>query len=369
MIPGPIEMDESVLNAVSRKATSHLDPDFIQTFQKVFHQLRDLFHADQSIQPFVIAGSGTLGWDMVATNLVQPKEDVLVISTGIFGDWFGDCLQTYQAKVTYLKPDQFGELPSIESLTSVLQSHTFTVVTLTHVDTSTAVLVPLDEYISVIRKYAPDVYLVVDAVCSAGAEYIDFQVHSIDVLLTASQKALGAPVGLSVLLVSERALRRPSRGYYLSWKKWLPIMQAYEQGRASYFATPPVSLIYALHASLACIPKDFAQHHQQAQAHVMDWVQNKMQLRPLTTSPAHTLTALYLPDSIPLASFLAALRAHGVVAAGGVYPGKTYLRLGHMGISVTQPHRQHIPHLLKVLTQVFHAFGWPPSHPQDEQQY
>jgi alanine-glyoxylate transaminase / serine-glyoxylate transaminase / serine-pyruvate transaminase len=37
----------------------------------------------------VLAGSGTLTWDATAANLVEPNEDVLVIVTGIFGDWFG----------------------------------------------------------------------------------------------------------------------------------------------------------------------------------------------------------------------------------------------------------------------------------------
>lgn len=36
-------------------------------------------------------------------------------------------------------------------------------------------------------------------------------------------------------------------------RRWLPIMQAYEQGTAAYFATPPVNLIYAFCASLAHI--------------------------------------------------------------------------------------------------------------------
>jgi alanine-glyoxylate transaminase/serine-glyoxylate transaminase/serine-pyruvate transaminase len=39
-------------------------------------------------QPFLIAGSGTLGWDQVAVNLVEPGENVLVLHSGYFGDSF-----------------------------------------------------------------------------------------------------------------------------------------------------------------------------------------------------------------------------------------------------------------------------------------
>ncbi len=37
--------------------------------------------------------------------------------------------------------------------------------------------------------------------------------------------------------------------------RWLPIMKAYENGSGAYFATPPVNLIYAFHASLSQITR------------------------------------------------------------------------------------------------------------------
>ena len=37
-------------------------------------------------QPFIIAGSGTLGWDLVAANLVEAGDPVLLLNTGYFGD-------------------------------------------------------------------------------------------------------------------------------------------------------------------------------------------------------------------------------------------------------------------------------------------
>jgi len=46
-----------------------------------------------SAQPFIVAGSGTLGWDMVSSNLVEPGENVLVLHSGYFGDSFADCLE------------------------------------------------------------------------------------------------------------------------------------------------------------------------------------------------------------------------------------------------------------------------------------
>jgi alanine-glyoxylate transaminase / serine-glyoxylate transaminase / serine-pyruvate transaminase len=89
---------------------------------------------------------------------------------------------------------------------------------------------------------------IVDGVCSVASEDIRFDEWGLDVILTASQKGLGVPPGLSILVASPKALKvfetRKAKvtSYYASWKKWLPIMKAYEAGNPSYFATPPGKL-------------------------------------------------------------------------------------------------------------------------------
>lgn len=92
--------------------------------------------------------------------------------------------------------------------------------------------------------------------CSVASEEIQMDAWGIDVVLTASQKGLGAPPGLSIVAASQAALavaqsrKTPVTSYYASWKKWLPIMNAYETGKPMYFATPPVNLIRAYYTSL-----------------------------------------------------------------------------------------------------------------------
>lgn len=41
--------------------------------------LRKVLYAPKG-QPFLVAGSGTLGWDMVAANLIEPGEEALVLN-------------------------------------------------------------------------------------------------------------------------------------------------------------------------------------------------------------------------------------------------------------------------------------------------
>jgi len=96
------------------------------------------------------------------------------------------------------------------------------------VDTSTGVLSDAARIAETVRRVSPDTLVVMDAVCSVASEEIKFDEWDLDVVLTASQKGLGAPPGLSILLASPRAIgvweKRKSKGvrdgsYYASWSK------------------------------------------------------------------------------------------------------------------------------------------------------
>ena len=73
---------------MSTPATSHVDPLFVPVFGEAIELLRKVL-LTKDAQPFVVAGSGTLGWDMMV-NLIERDDEVLVINTGYFGDKFGE---------------------------------------------------------------------------------------------------------------------------------------------------------------------------------------------------------------------------------------------------------------------------------------
>ncbi|KAI9224068.1 pyridoxal phosphate-dependent transferase, partial [Blastocladiella britannica] len=303
MIPGPVEFHDDVLTAMSTPATSHVDPAFINQFGESIEMLRTTFFSQKG-QPFIISGSGTLGWDVVAANLVEPGENALVINTGLFGDRFGECLETYGAKVTHVHAASIGLAPTMAAVASALKERSYKVVTITHVDTSTGVLNDIRTISHLVHELSPSTLVVVDAVCSAGGEEINMDRDGIDVMLTASQKALGTPPGLAILVVSEKAMhvfrnrKSPPTSYFASMVKWTPIMQAYEARKPSYFATPAVQLVMALHTSLKQIvarplEERFAQH-----VAISDHVKKTITGWGLKLVPqshelaAHTLTAV-----------------------------------------------------------------------------
>jgi len=208
-------------------------------------------------------------------------------------------------------------------------------------------------------------------VCSVASEELRMDEWGVDVILTASQKGLGTPPGLSILAASQRALsvyharKTPIASYYVSWNNWLPIMKDYEENRAAYFATPPVNLIYAYRASLELILRSNAvpfderlKRHIRATERIREGAE-KLGLRFVAQKleeRANGMTALYYPEGVTASDLLPRLAKRGVVVAGGVHKDikDKYFRIGHMGITVIDEERGDID---KVLNSLKEALG------------
>ena len=74
MIPGPIEVSDDVLLANAHPSMAHVSPQFVPVFQEALNMFRDVVGSKRA-QPLIVAGSGTLGWDMVAANVVEAGEE------------------------------------------------------------------------------------------------------------------------------------------------------------------------------------------------------------------------------------------------------------------------------------------------------
>jgi alanine-glyoxylate transaminase / serine-glyoxylate transaminase / serine-pyruvate transaminase len=341
MIPGPVEFEPAVLSALGAPTTGHLAPDFIDTFGQALERLRQVFLSEDG-QPFVLAGSGTLAMDSAAANLVEPGDSALVINTGYFGDRMGAILERYGAEVTHLRAEP-GGCPELEAVEDALSETDFKLMAITHVDTSTGVLTPVQELAALGQKYG--VLVVVDGVCSAAGEELRMSEWGIDLAFTASQKAVGVPPGLALLVAGPGAMavfrgrKAPVYSYYADWTNWLPVMEAYEARKTAYFGTPPVNLIFSLNTSLGQILAEgmdarTARHMRLGNACKAAMAALGLGQVPLSAEiAAHTMTAPRFPQGISGPELIAGINRAGVVVAGGLHPQirGEYFRIGHMG--------------------------------------
>jgi len=167
MIPGPIEFTPDVLQAMGMPTTSHVAPNFIEVFGQALERLRQVFLCPSG-QPFIIAGSGTLAMDIAAANLIEPGDKALVVNTGYFSDRFATILERYGAAVTEVHAAAIGDAPGPEEVETILKKNRYKLMTITHVDTSTAVAADVKAIAALGREYGA--LVVVDGVCSVAGE-------------------------------------------------------------------------------------------------------------------------------------------------------------------------------------------------------
>ncbi|KAG8901669.1 hypothetical protein FRC00_005540 [Tulasnella sp. 408] len=306
----------------------------------------------------------------VASNLIEAGEDALVLNSGYFGDSFADCLETYGARVTQLKADVGAAPTPADVETCGFFSGAVPPNSIGLTIFMQGVLSDAKGICDIVKRVSPDTLVILDGVCSVASEEIRFDEWGIDVVLTATQKGLGTPPGLSVLCVSQKALkvfetrRSPPSSYYASWKRWLPIMKAYESGTAQYFATPPVNLIYAFNASLQAITRaapsleDRFTMHKEASQRLKKALED-LGLRQVPLDPAFAangMTAVYYPDGLVASDVLPKLVKDEIVVAAGLHKEikDKYFRIGHMGLSVVDPSRGDLD---RVITSLQHIFG------------
>ena len=350
MIPGPIEISPAVRDAFSQPPPGHLAPETIESFGASLEMMRRVWKAAPSSQPFIAPGSGTTAMDMAVANLIEPGDAVVVVNTGYFSDRMVAMLRRAGGEVVDLTAVP-GEVPNASRAAGACADFEragkrVKAIFATHVDTSTAALCDPQPLAALARQHGA--LCVVDGVCATAAERFEMDAWDADVYLTASQKAIGLPPGLALMVAGERALavraaRKAPVPLSLDWDSWLPVMQAYEARKGAYFATPPTNLVAALAVGLrevldGGIDARFALHQRGARAIRAAWA--ALGLRPLATRPenlAHTLSALRFPAGVD-ASLVGRVAERGVLVAGGLHPAirSEYFRVGHMGYTLTR---------------------------------
>jgi alanine-glyoxylate transaminase/serine-glyoxylate transaminase/serine-pyruvate transaminase len=340
MIPGPTAIAAEILAAGARPVLSHSDPLMRSFIAESLARIRNLFDAPAS-QPIISAGSGTLAMDIGLANLIEPGDRVLLLESGVFAGRFHTIAKRNGAEVRVTSAP-LGRAIDPDQVRREIESFRPKVVTITHVDTSTGVRLDVEPLSRLAR--ARDALVVVDGVCSIGGEEFHGDAWGVDVGFTASQKAIGAPPGLAIIAVGQRArAARDNRrtefpGYFTDFNNWLPVMESYEGGAPGYFGTPAVTLLAQLHAALEELaaepmPQRVARHAWIASAFKAGVAALGLENVAAPDVNANTLTVVRNPEGVG-DELVDAVRVEGVTIARAIHPelrGRSF-RVGHMGI-------------------------------------
>jgi alanine-glyoxylate transaminase/serine-glyoxylate transaminase/serine-pyruvate transaminase len=269
-IPGPTNVPDSVLRAMSAPTIDHRGPEFAELGRAVLDGLKPVFGTQGPV--VVYPASGTGAWEAALVNTLSPGDRVLCFETGHFATLWQEMATALGLEVDFVPGDwRHGVSPEVVTERLVQDTgHTIKAVCIVHNETSTGVTSRVAEVRAAIDEAAHPALLLVDTISSLGSIDYRHDEWGVDVTVAGSQKGLMLPPGLSFNAISEKALQasRTARLPKAFWN-WQPILTANERGFFPY--TPATNLLYGLREALRLLNAEgldavFARHIRHAEA-------------------------------------------------------------------------------------------------------
>ena len=234
------------------RALNHMSQRFQGVMKDISRILKKVYNAQAAI---VVPGSGTFGMEAVARQFATDQK-VMVIRNGWFSFRWTQIFDMGRipAESIVLKARQtgsgsqapFAPAPIDEVVATILREKP-AVVFAPHVETASGMMLP-DSYLQAVSEAvrAVDGLFVLDCIAS-GTVWVDMQANGVDVLISAPQKGWSGSPCCALVMLGERARTRiettTSSSFACDLKKWLQIMEAFENGGHAYHATMPTDAL------------------------------------------------------------------------------------------------------------------------------
>lgn len=329
-IPGPVEVLPEVLEKMAMPMIGHRTKDASILQREISEMAMKLFYTTNQIILSTTSGSGLMEGAIRSCT----RKRAVVFSIGAFGDRWYQMAQGNNVPADKVAVE-WGKATTPDLVDEALSTGKYDVMTITHNETSTGVMCPVDDIAEVVKKY-PDVVWCMDTVSSMGGTKIDVDGLGVDICITSTQKAIGLPPGMSICSISERALDAAKqvefRGFYLDL---LALYDYIQKKDHQYPSTPSLSHMFALHYQLNRILEEglenrFARHLAMAKM-VRNWAQTHFKLFAEEQHASNTVTAIKNVREISVADLNKQLGERGFMISNGygALKEKTF-RIAHM---------------------------------------
>ena len=269
-IPGPTNVPDRVLRAMSAPTIDHRGPDFAELTQAVLPALAPVFGTSGPV--VIYPSSGTGAWEAALVNTLSPGDHVLIGETGQFSTLWAELARRIGLEVEVLPGDwRHGVDPdAVRTRLAADDAVAIKAVCVVHNETSTGVTSRVPEVRAAIDAAGHPALLLVDTISSLASIDYRHDEWGVDVTVAGSQKGLMLPPGLGFNAISEKALEAARTAQLpRSYWDWAPMIEANARGYFPY--TPATNLLYGLREACAMLaeeglPAVFARHQRHAAA-------------------------------------------------------------------------------------------------------
>jgi aspartate aminotransferase-like enzyme len=247
MLPGSTNVPNRVMNAMLAPIINHRSDDFRVLYKAIIEKTQKVFETDNDI--VLLTTSGTGGVEASVVNLVRKGDRVIIPVNGEFSNRLADLIDSWGGQSIRID-SSFGENPPYGKIEEAFdQNKDVKAIYTVYNETSTGTTL---RYMDKIGQLCSRMgaFFIVDAVSILGGDELPVDKWNIDVCITASQKALAAPPGISPISISPRSKKHiqsnPPPTQYLNLKRYF---KYYEEQFETPF-TPALPLFYAFSEAL-----------------------------------------------------------------------------------------------------------------------
>lgn len=366
MIPGPIAVDGEVLREMVSPIAAHYGPEWAALYNDTVSLAKQVFCTSGEL--FIMPGSGHFGVEAGLASLVAPGDEAIIVDNGHFGHRAVELAQSHGVQVRSVNVE-WGDTVTPGQVEQAIAAYpSARVVAMVQSETSTGLANPVREVAQMCREHG--LIFMVDGVSSVGGMDIRVDEWGIDVCVAASQKCLGAPPGLVLVSVNDRAFdhmrsrKKPIMGWAMNLLKW---KEHAEAGRNTqpYYVTMAVNNVLALRKALQLVLDEgldarLRRHKDVGQA-FRDGLR-KVGLEPVgrDDQASGTVGVFWVPEGHVDRDVITYVRdVFGIQIAGGLgkWAGRA-VRVGHMG---TGARMSRIVPVLYALDQWLKSTGQTPD--------
>ena len=248
---GPVMSSDLILNIGSQQTPYFRTPEFSKINLENEKLMKELVFADEDARAIFLTGSGTSGMEATVMNVFNEEDKVLIVNGGGFGQRFVDLCKLHNIPCDDIKVD-FESCLTKEMLDEY-EDKDYTAFMVNVCETSSGVHYDIDLISDFCKRN--NLLLVVDAVSSFLADYINMKEHKVDVILTGSQKALACPPGIAIIVLSPEAIDRVNKNTCKSmYFDFEDMLINGVRGQTPY--TPAITIILQLNSRLKQIHED-----------------------------------------------------------------------------------------------------------------
>jgi alanine-glyoxylate transaminase/serine-glyoxylate transaminase/serine-pyruvate transaminase len=337
-IPGPTNVPDRILRALAQPTIDHRGPEFGVLGKEVLAGLKRVF---KTANPVVMyPGSGTGAWEAALVNTLSPGDRIVMFETGQFATSWKDVATRFGLQVDFVPGDwRTGADPAaLEAKLAADKAHAIKAVAVVHNETSTAVASRIPELRRAIDAAKHPALFLVDVVSSLGCLDYRHDEWGVDVAVSASQKGLMLPPGLSFNAVSPKALAAAKAAKLpRSYWDWEQMLRDNANGYFTY--TPSTNLLFGLREALAMLEEQgleavfarHARHGEATRAAVKGWGLELVGTDPREHSAC--VTAVFVPQGHDADALRKLILERFDLSLGtglGKLKGKIF-RIGHLG--------------------------------------